>query len=321
MLSARKAAAPSVNCDYRLLVLGLLAVLTATSCDQTNTSSTPAGGPSKAGKPRVYAVNYPLMYFAQRIAGDYVDVHFPVPPDIDPAYWSPDGKTVARIQKAELILLNGAGYAGWTQRVSLPESKLVNTTKSVQRQYIRIKDAVTHQHGPDGKHSHEGIAFTTWLDPKIAVEQARVVKDALLKLVPERESNLKRNLAALERDLRGLDKRIESVVSSNPKRPLVASHPVYQYLAKRYGLKLRSVHWEPDEMPDNAEWKKFAVLISEHPAKAMLWEAKPTQETSAKLESMGITIVVFAPSGNRPPEGDFMSIMERNVNQLAAAFK
>jgi zinc transport system substrate-binding protein len=30
---------------------------------------------------------------------------------------------------------------------------------------------------------------------------------------------------------------------------LLASHPVYQYLARRYGLNLRSLVWETDEVP------------------------------------------------------------------------
>ena len=37
----------------------------------------------------VYTVNYPLAYFAERIGGEAVEVHFPAPPDEDPAYWEP----------------------------------------------------------------------------------------------------------------------------------------------------------------------------------------------------------------------------------------
>lgn len=312
-------------CGYRdyycLRVLGLLAVLTATSCDRPNTPETPAAGPFDGNKPQVYVVNYPLLYFAQRIGGEHVEVHFPVPADIDPAFWKPGAKAVAQFQAGDLILLNGAGYARWIERVSLPESKLVNTTRTVQQQYIRVKDAVTHQHGPQGEHSHAGFAFTTWLDPQIAVEQARAVKDALVKLMPRRQPLLQANYAALEKELRALDKRIEATVSSKPNQPLVASHPVYQYFAKRYGLNLRSVHWEPDVMPDDASWKDFSALISKHPAKVMLWEAKPKDEVSTRLESMGIKSIVFAPSANRPLEGHFLSIMESNVDRLAAAFQ
>ena len=35
-------------------------------------------------------------------------------------------------------------------------------------------ETYTHSHGPGGDHEHGELAFTTWLDPTLAVEQARV---------------------------------------------------------------------------------------------------------------------------------------------------
>ena len=72
---------------------------------------------------KVSTVNYPLQYFAQSIGGHVVKVALPMPEDIDPAFWSPTAKDVAEIQKADIILLNGAHYAKWLPKVSLPLSK------------------------------------------------------------------------------------------------------------------------------------------------------------------------------------------------------
>ncbi len=72
----------------------------------------------------VFTVNYPLEYFADRLGGDQVEVVFPAPPGGDPAFWSPDPDTIAAYQGADLILLNGAGYAKWLERATLPSSKL-----------------------------------------------------------------------------------------------------------------------------------------------------------------------------------------------------
>ena len=66
-----------------------------------------------AGPLRIYVVNYPLKYFAERIGGDYVQVEFPVPGNVDPAYWDPDIADISAYQKADLIMLNGAAYAKW----------------------------------------------------------------------------------------------------------------------------------------------------------------------------------------------------------------
>jgi zinc transport system substrate-binding protein len=71
------------------------------------------GGAPAAAAERlvVYAVNYPLQYFAQRIAGDYAEVVLPVPTGVDPAFWQPDAAGIGGFQRADVILLNGAGYA------------------------------------------------------------------------------------------------------------------------------------------------------------------------------------------------------------------
>ena len=91
-----------------------------------------SAGPALAADPlTVYAVNYPLAYFAERIGGEQVEVVFPAPADVDPAYWAPAPEVIADYQKADLILLNGADYAHWVGRTTLPASKMVNTSASL----------------------------------------------------------------------------------------------------------------------------------------------------------------------------------------------
>jgi len=60
------------------------------------------------------------------------------------------------------------------------------------------------------------------------------------------------------------------------------------------------------------------TLLAAHPAKYMLWEAEPLPDVRAKLSDMGISVVVFAPAGNTPSEGDFYSVMQQNLSRLKA---
>ncbi len=269
----------------------------------------------------VYTVSYPLAYFAERIGGDLVRVEFPAPPDVDPAFWSPDPETVAAYQSADLILLNGAGYAAWTGRVSLPSSRLVDTSAELADRYVVVEDAVTHSHGPAGEHAHGTVAFTTWLDPTIAVEQAGAIRDAFARARPRQEGTFDERFAELERDLRALDDRYSEIVAADPARPLLASHPVYQYLAARYDLELRSVHFEPGSPPSQAAWRDLRAILEEHPARWMLWEAEPLPETAARLRELGVESVVFSPAGNRPAEGDYLTVMDANLRELARAYR
>lgn len=293
-------------------------VLAVAACTQ---SERPAEAiESGKGLPEVYAVNYPLAYFAERIAGESVTVVFPAPPDVDPAFWSPSAETIADYQQADLVLLNGAGYAAWIQRATLSQSRLVDTSAALADQLIPVDDTVTHSHGPGGDHSHQGAAFTTWLDMEFAAVQARAVFDALVRLRPENESAFRERLSDLEKDLGELDKRLQGVAERIGDRPLVFSHPVYQYLVRGYGLNGRPVHWEPDELPGNDQWRELSGLLAAHAAAWMIWEDEPLPDTVNRLEGLGIKSLVFRPCGNRPAEGSLVSVILDNVAALERAF-
>jgi len=277
-------------------------------------------GSDGSSKLTIYVVNYPLKYFAERIAGDHVKVVFPVPSQIDPAYWMPDAEKISGYQQADLILLNGANYAKWVKKVSLPRSKLVNTSAKFKDRYTTTETVVTHSHGGQGAHAHESLAFTTWLDFDLAAKQAKTVMEALSRKKPEAEDIFKKNYAALEHELLALDSEIMRIAEKKPSPPLVASHPVYDYLARRYGFNIKSVHWEPDEFPSNAQWSELRAMLIKHPAKWMIWEGEPIEDSVEKLKAMGVESLVFDPCSNIPNSGDFISTMQQNIENLKLVF-
>ena len=297
---------------------GLFILITALflACSLLNPCSLDADEASVS----IYTVNYPLQYFAERIAGEHATVVFPAPDEVDPAYWMPDKKTVVDYQKADLILLNGAHYAKWTEKVTLPGSKMINTSRKFKDRYIKTKEAVTHSHGPGGKHAHESAAFTIWLDFDLASRQAKAISDALSRKRPARKSAFERNYAALEKDLIALDREIRKIVSRNQNQALIASHPVYDYLSQRYGLNMKSVHWEPDEIPDGIQKAELKRLLKDHKAQWMIWESEPLSEAVKQLKELGVRSMVFDPCGNTPEEGDFLSVMKRNIDNLRQVF-
>jgi len=271
-------------------------------------------------QPTVYVVNYPLQYFAERIAGDRVQVVFPAPADEDPAFWKPDVDAIAAYQAADLILINGAGYAKWLKTVSLPKSKMIDSSRRFQADYIAVEDTGVHSHGPTGEHSHAGTAFTTWLDLRQAAQQAQAVMEGLSRLLPEHQEAFQQRYAALERDLLALDERLDAIAAQRRAQPLLASHPVYQYLARRHGLNLQSVLWEPEVMPDDAQWEELQSILQGHAAAWMLWEGDPLPASVEKLAALGVQSLVFDPCGNTPEQGDFLSVMQQNAARLEQAF-
>ncbi len=307
-----------MHASRQALCLGLLLVYFAiVGCERSEQSAAmPSAKGAATAKPTVYVVNYPLQYFAERIAGDAAEIVFPAPTGEDPAYWQPDADTINAYQKADLILLNGASYARWVDHATLPASKVIDTSRAFQDEFIELEGAIKHAHGPEGKHAHTDLAFTTWLDPTLAVQHATAIRDALTRRLPDRAEELSRNFEALESDLESLDAQLAALTADHGDVPLLASHPVYQYFARRYGLNLKSLHWEPGEAPVAEQWEELDNLLVEHPAKWMICEAPPDRKTEEELRDRGLRCMVFHPCANAPGLEDYLQTMQNNIRDL-----
>ena len=245
----------------------------------------------------VAAVNAPLAYFAERLGGDAVEVLYPVPEGEDAALWRPPVRVISLIQQADVILLNGAEFAKWTTKTSLPRSRIADTSAAFADTYIETAQGVTHSHGNDGEHSHTGIVSTTWLDFAQAAQQAEAAAEAMIRKAPAQEGAITTARKALVADLTALDTRARAIGQKLAGRPILATHPGYDYFARAYGLTLTDP--EPTE------------------GAIALW---PSPEADAtRFSQAGVTNVLFPLADSAP--GDFIAIMTEALDALEAAAK
>ena len=264
---------------------------------------------------------YPTTYLAERIAGTALEIVNPCPADVDPAYWSPDDETLLRYQSAALVLINGASFEKWVAQATLPATRTVDTTKSVKSQLLRFADAVTHSHGPAGEHAHEGVDGHTWLDPALAKAQATAIREALGRTFPAHAGMLTPGFTSLAADLDALDQRLRELSSKLGERPLLASHPAYNYLARRYGWRVTNLHLDPGEPLDDAALAAVRAAQAASGARILLWESAPLEATATQLrDETGVKSVAYSPCEARPGDGrDFLAVMNANIDRLAAA--
>jgi len=269
------------------------------------------------GIKEVYTVNYPLYYFTKRMAPEGIKVLLPMPKDIDPAFWKPTTEDVMGFINADLIILNGADYAKWVKNFSLPESKSVNTSKSFEKELIHIQAKSKHTHGPEGEHSHAGTAFTTWLDMQQAISQAKIIKEALIDLEPSQKASIESKYITLKKELQALDEAFKGASLSSQKN-IIASHPIYQYFARAYGLNIHPLLWEPEMKLDEKAKSDIQKLLKEHPSSLMIWEGEPSRENRDYVTDLGLKGIVIKPLMNQPEEGDFISGMKENIKNMNA---
>ncbi|GAB5446290.1 metal ABC transporter substrate-binding protein [Gymnodinialimonas sp.] len=277
-----------------------------------------AGRATAQDRLSIAAVNYPLAYFAERIAGDLADVSFTVPNNVDPSFWRPGIADISAIQAADLILLNGAGFADWTARTTLPRSRSVMTSAAFEDAFIAT-ETITHSHGEGGQHSHTGVANYLWLDFAQAQMQAAAIAAALTRRAPEAEAEIARNLAALVADLEALDVAAQDAGEAAQGIAMIAAHPRYQYFARAYGMDIDAVEWDPREPVTAAQLSDLEGIMSDNGARLFIWEAEPDAASRAAVEDLGLVSVVIPPLANRPTEGDFLSAMGATLDDLRAA--
>jgi len=300
----------------------LMVALLALAC--ADDDGAPKTG-SPADAPVVMTTFYPTTYFAERIGGDLVEVRCPCPPDEDAIFWQPPPEVIADYQEADLIVVNGAEFEKWVAKATLPESKLVDTAESFEDEFIHFEQAVTHSHGPAGEHAHEGIDGHTWLDPILAKVQAEEIRDALKRILPDDAAVLDERFAALAADLDGLHERLTELTEAYGGQFLYASHPAFNYVARRYGWRMVNLDLDPEEMPSDEAFAAIAKLLGEKPAKHIFWESAPLPEIAKRFEvELGLESVEFSPCELMAPADleageDYLEVMRANAERIAPA--
>jgi len=269
-------------------------------------------------RPRIVVVNQALYDFADRLVDSAAEVVFPVPEGVDPSFWRPSISDISTIQSADLILLNGAGFATWIDRVSLPRSRVVNTSAAIKDQFI-VTESITHSHGDGGEHSHEGLASYTWLDPMLAIAQAEAIAGAIAGRGIAPADTVYANFADLRSDLEQLDADAKAALANARDVPMIATHPRYQYLARRYDLSIASLEWEPGAMPTEAELADLEALVSETDARVLIWEAAPPPAAFDATRALGVENVVFDTLARGATDGGYLSAFSAAVATLSDA--
>ena len=195
-----------------------------------------------ADKVRVVASFYPMLEFVKRVGGERVEVSSLIPVGIEPHDYEPTIQQVQDAQTADMLVINGAGFEEkWIKNIKarsvLDTSVGLNLTSSAQ---VSSKSVDPH----------------IWLDPILAKQQVKNIRDGLIKVDPANSEYYKENANRFISDLDSLDKTIKSELSSCEKKDFIAFHNAFSYFSKRYGLTQHSIQGaspEADVLPQRLQ--------------------------------------------------------------------
>ena len=212
-------------------------------------------------KLKVVATFYPLAFFAQQIGGDEVVVKQLLPDNTEGHDWQPALADIVALDKADIIIYNGASLDHWFEDDVLPiiDSSNKNILKSTEGIQLLENEQ-------ENDHEHEGLYDPhTWISPFIAMQQAQNIYNALTQKDPIHMDYYSERWQSLKTRFEELDNNYLSGLSTKRKEEIFVSHSAFGYLAVRYDFKQHGIIGvSAEEQPIASTYANLVELMLEH---------------------------------------------------------
>jgi zinc transport system substrate-binding protein len=276
------------------------------------------GRESSSSKPQVVVSLYPLQDFAQKIGGNMINVVNIVPPGTEPHDFEPSPKDMIKLNKADLVLYNGAGLENWIDKalpnIDQQHTYVVNTSKKISLTKAKNSEVRHRVYDPH-----------IWLNPFMAQQQAKIIYESLVKIDPSHKKQYTDNFQKLNDEFLALQKSYEVLLHS-PVREFVTSHTAFQYLADEYKLKQVAISGlSPEDEPSPKEVKQLVDTLRKHQAKVVFFETLVNNKLAETVKNE----IHAEASVLNPLEGlskkelankeDYFSVMRNNLANLKKA--
>lgn len=208
----------------------------------------------KVEKPSILVSIAPYAFFAEKIAGDTLNIQTLIPPGTNLHIYEPSPRSVE----------NNAHAVAWFRIDEPVEAPVVKALKerAPQMKMVNLQDGLPlmtgdgaieltpcsdHDHDHHHHHHHHDRDLHTWLSPKLALKQAQMITDTLVELFPENAELYKKNFNDLMLKMVQLESDISQKLAPFKGNAILVSHPAFGYFCRDYELIQLSVECEGKE--------------------------------------------------------------------------
>jgi len=254
---------------------------------------------------------YPLYDFCRAISGDSFDVQLLLPAGVSPHHWQPRFSDMTKFEKAAALVHIGPALEPWVK-------DLVRTLKNRDLKLISFEDLCYL------KEEEEQLDPHIWLDFQLDIEIIQRLVRALSELAPAATQELHSRANEYMEKLKGLDSLYRKTLSSCRQRTIIVDgHGAFHYLARRYDLKLISLHGlNPEAEIRPSQIRQMLDLIRQEKVKAIFFEAGSNPRLAHLIkDNSEIKILPLYP-GHSPLYNEkredlgFISLMKQNLKNL-----
>ena len=244
-----------------------------------------------------------LYEFSQNVGKEMIDVTLLVPMGADPHDWEPTIRDREKLQKADVIIVNGIGYEHWLDSFDSNDNQgiLVDTSNGISTLDSEKHDDHTKEDDHDGheedKHNHGDLDPHIWLNPVYAQLQVKNIANALSNSDPTNKNYYQSNAAIYNKELDLLDSKIRTELSGC-KTDFITFHNAFSYFSEEYGLTQHTIISSNDShgevTPQTLE--NIISLARELNIKVIFAEESTSTKTSQVIaDEIGGKVLVLSP--------------------------
>jgi zinc transport system substrate-binding protein len=275
----------------------------------------------------IYTTVFPLQYFTKVIGEKYVDVKSIYPPGADEHTFEPSQKNMMNLADSDLFFYIGLGLEGFVE-------KSKGTLKSQNVQLVPVAEelkltANSHEEDEEDE-DHENhssdIDPHVWLDPMYSKEMASVIRDSLVKKMPENKEYFNENYQKLAAEFEKLDANYMKTITNAKHKKIIVTHAAFGYWEERYGIEQISISGlSTTNEPTQKELEKIISAAADDDLHYVLFEENVQsklgdivqKEISAR--ALSIHNLGILSTDNIKNNETYFSLMYKNLETLKTA--
>jgi zinc/manganese transport system substrate-binding protein len=247
---------------------------------------------------------------ARQIGGDDVAVASIMSnPDQDPHLFETTPSTVRQIAAAQVVILNGADYDPWMD-------KLLKASPKSGRTAIVVADLVGKKAG-DNPH--------LWYEPGTMSAAAKALAEAFAKADPAHKDGYAARFKTFLASLKSIDNKIAAIRGKFAGTTVTASEPVFGYMAGALGLKMRNERFQfsimNDTEPSAHDVAAFQDDLNTHKVRVMFYNKQASNKAVQTLVDLAHAskIPVVGVTETEPPNLSYQEWMLGELNDTEKA--
>lgn len=275
---------------------------------------------------------YPLQFAAERIVGDRGTV-INVGAGRDPHDFEPTTQSILAMQKADVVILQGADFEPWgddvAERLAADNVPVVLATAGLQLHegghHHEDEESEDHEQAHEGDepdhHDHGTYDPHTWLDPVLFSETVTHLATEIATLDPAGAATYQENASALQSELAALDTAYQAKLANCELAEVITSHDAFSYVAERYNFEVHAIAGlSTQDTPSATTLAALKVEAAEGIGAILLEENSIAAYGETLARETGLQTLSINPIAYLIPTGEnYLTLMRRNLDTFAAA--